>query len=437
MKSFNKIISIIVSLVLILSTIQLSIISHGADSNSESKEISMSNWMKNLPQNASIGQINLPGSHDSGTANVELNPEMVYTILNNLDEISVDYLPQWASMITKPLIVFAKVTPLHKMILLLFTGLMSALSPTIQYFVDALAQCNDMTIPEQLDSGIRSFDVRLCYDTNRNTDEIDNTSLKGDDKYYEADFLKLCHGTLAEFKFDKYADADVTIADCVNADGSKLTFEDVLNSCLDFLKENSSESVYIRYDSEGYDDRNPDSAYTKAMSKVMDEIDRDDRIVILHDSDTLPTVGEAAGKIYLFQPKDCANYENNYDVSADKKIELIKKCFEESEDGSMRQNFSKSYILTCGSNPQVHSKKDYSPRIIYTSTYSFEFHSNFFYQPWATPIITGTPKDIAKSVNSYLDSYDFTQGQYYGWICMNFPTPTAIENIVCSNIFNN
>ena len=390
------------------------------------KGVTMKNWMKYIPQNASVAQLNMPGSHDSGTYKVGLNEEMIDVIANNFASIYGEKVPWWGSIIA---VYSPEILPTIPLLAPLATVavpyVLINMDEIIQYFIDSIAQCNNLTIEQQLNAGLRTFDIRMIYDPDKKIGDLDNRALKGSDTYYEAGFLKICHGTLAEIGFDKYADHDVSMADGHNPGGSLLTFKNVIEDCLGFLQENKSESVYLTYKCEG---NNKDGNYTKAINKVLSEAEKDPRVLLLKKGDRMPTVGEAAGKLYLIESHETVNRENDYDVSASKKIELLKNCFKESQSNKLRQDYSKAFNLR-------------DTRMIYSSTYDMGINLDFFTNPWKYDLLSGTPKEIAiglgnDSVNHYLDTYGYQRGQYYGWVYMNFPTQMATSNLVFSNIFD-
>lgn len=111
--------------------------------------VSSADWMSNLEDDLKISQINLPGTHDSGTKKVKF----------------------------------------------LLTDIASA-------------QCQNTTITEQLNNGVRFLDIRLEDDGEK---------------------LRLVHGT----------------ADCKSEDGSNLYLDEVLQNCYDFLDAHPTETIVM------------------------------------------------------------------------------------------------------------------------------------------------------------------------------------------------
>lgn len=405
------------------------------------KGVTMKNWMSFIPDNASVGILNMPGTHDTGTYNIELNWEMVDVLLDNLDNIAYDNLPDWLV----PILAFA--SPIGAAWLSSFivsTPMLLAMPKDIpgliDEFINGLAECNDMTIEEQLNAGMRTFDLRMVYNSGKKINELTDKNA--------ASFLKLCHGSLEEMGFDKYSSTqDVSMCDGHNPDGSVLTLDDILNGCRSFLDANPTESVFLTYKCEGSDNKNVNKATKKAIdggtgySKALEKVLKSGRVVIIKEGDQIPTVKEAAGKIYMIERSQISIYEDHYSVNATDKINYLKQCFTESQSNKLRQNYDKTYTLKKSGSPGVVNPQDYFPRMIYSSTYKLDIKlENLINYPMLGRVVYGTPREIALGgktpVNLYLDTYGYQRGQYYGWLYMNFPTEMATSNYVFSNIFD-
>lgn len=406
------------------------------------KGVTMKNWMQFLPDTATIAQVNMPGTHDSGTFNPKFNWDMVKQLADHGDEIGKDiingaewyhYLIAMAAPTVAPVLV-AALSPIIAPILVTagikFGGSMDNM---IQYVIDGIAKCNDLSITEQLDAGIRTMDLRMCYDRESGK-SVDNVSGVAEKGRAGGELLKICHGTLEEINLDKYATGDCTMADGYTEDGKLLTLNSVIDDCRAFLKEHNSESLYLFYKCEGSDFKKADTEYSKALQAVLDMADADpkDDLAVIRAGEKMPTVKDARGMIYLIYTKDTECVENDYDVTAEKKIGLLKTALSESEAPAMRQKYDQTFTL----NGTGH-KDQYCPRLVYASTYHLGFNAAGLVT--AEEYLSGTPRDIAigkNGVNKYLDSYMFHRGQYYGWIYMNYPTQAATSNIVFSNIFD-
>lgn len=113
-------------------------------------------------------------------------------------------------------------------------------------------QCQNISLPEQLERGIRFIDIRLRYDTNNG-------------------LLKACHANW----------------DCT------MYFPDIVKMCKDFLDLYPSECIImsIKNESGDWGDQFVDSIYTTAIEDQQH----------WHYGDTIPTLGEVRGKIVLFR----------------------------------------------------------------------------------------------------------------------------------------
>ncbi|MBO4893599.1 MAG: hypothetical protein J5562_01635 [Clostridia bacterium] len=413
------------------------------------KGVTMKNWMKYIPDNASVSQLNMPGSHDSGTCSVTLNGEIIDVVLDNFDKIYKDKVPAGVTGgAVSGIILLAGLAPaFYATVPLLFSAIASVIATygvikisyiathfqeILQLLIDSLSQCQNLTIEQQLNAGLRTFDVRMVYNHKKDhshiTDKIAIEKLQpGAGTYKAADYLKISHGSLSKIGFGKYSPYDVSLTDGHNPDGSILTFKDVINYSLAFVKENPSESVYLTLKREG-DGDDKDGIYTAVLEKVFEEANKDPNVVVIGEKDKMPTVGEAAGKVYLIERRLANFRDDSYDVSASKKIDILKTCFSESNSLELRQKYNVSETIG-------------DVRMVYSSTYDYEFNYAFIYNPFEDEILYGSPEELAigkgkSSINHYLDTYGYQRGQHYGWIYMNFPTQMATSNLVFSNIFD-
>ncbi|MBR3438155.1 MAG: hypothetical protein IKH13_01450 [Clostridia bacterium] len=392
------------------------------------KGVTTKNWMKFIPDNASVGQLNMPGTHDSGTYNVMFNYEALDVIMSNIGDIYGDNVPDWITAVAAigSLAGIAFLAFIDLLIPLLALASAAAIyiacnwAQIVQYFINALAQCNHLTMEQQMNAGIRTFDIRMVYNSDRKYKDLDNEKLKGSDRYYEAGFLKVCHGTLGTMGLGKYSDHDVSLADGHNPDGTLLTFKNMIEDALAFVKQNPSESVYLTFKCEGSND---DGRYTEILKRVFADAEGDPRVVVLKEGQPMPTVGSAAGKVYLIERRFAEFTEDHYDVSAADKIEYLKKCFRDSQKNDLRQHYDSATPID-------------QTRMIYSSTYKYSFNKGFLTNPFDEKPLSGSPEQLAYKVNDFLDTWGYQRGQRYGWIYMNFPTQMATSNLIFSNIFD-
>lgn len=329
-------------LVLILSTcISISY----ADTKIVNKNsVNSRNWMSFLPNTASIGAINIPATHDSGCT----------------DFLDVD--------------IFS-----HELI--------------------PLAKTQNLNFKEQLNSGIREFDIRISRPE----------ALVG----YK-DSLVINHGGICAQRIE---------------DMDFLTMEDVVRYSRNFLQENPSETVILRWNSEkgGSMDIDENGRYGQLVKDFTNELKANGDIV-LELNDSLPTVGEARGKIVAFEThimkKDDIEYEGvtGYEkwyggkrYKKDENFYGIEHYFNEA----VRQDYVRQIKL-------IGDKHTDGLQFIGTDVYSFSL---------------GIPDDrrkywLAPYVNEKLLNYSYKKGYYYGWISMDYVTEDLAKTIYMTNIFD-
>ena len=100
----------------------------GCSASADITELTGKNWMSGIPDDRYIYEFNIPGTHDSGTKNVW------------------NELWKWVPV----------PTPLFPVIPVLIPIYMD-----IAPFLKAFARCQDLSISEQLDIGVRAFDLRI------------------------------------------------------------------------------------------------------------------------------------------------------------------------------------------------------------------------------------------------------------------------------------
>lgn len=388
------------------------------------------NWMNFLPDNASLEQVNMPGTHDSGTFNIWANDEFKELIGDNLGKLWMENVPWWVNAIligAHSLLITLPFALLADEIIAIFVIERDKL---MDDGVRWIAQCQDLPIVDQLKAGGRVLDVRVAYAHENDEKETDSKKL-----------LKIVHGTLDDLpdilgsEKPKY---DVTIANGHDLGGNLLTFDAVLNDCQTFLADEKSrnESVVLILQTEGSKDlKDEKSSLNATLKDVYKFINEDgDNIYEIKPGDTIPSVGEAKGNIYIINGDDSNGIKtydkvpapSSWDVPAQKKIEYLKQIFEEAE--SIAQVYGEQKTL---------SGKDYQPKRAYASTYDISWEWDGFFKGLSIEDgLTGTPRKFAEIVNAYVENYVFTRGQYYGWIQFNFPTDTTNAKVYYSNVFD-
>lgn len=388
------------------------------------------NWMNFLPDNASLEQVNMPGTHDSGTFNIHANEEFMDVIGDSMVDLFFHNAPWWAQAILIGVHSLIITWPIAYLVDVMIATLAICKNSLLDKGVGWIAQCQDVPIIDQLKSGGRVLDVRIAYAHENEKKEKDPKKL-----------LKIVHGTLDDFGDIaglKKPDYDVAVGNCYDFGGNLLTFDAVLNDCQKFLADEKSrnESVVLVLQIEGSKDLKDEKSSLNAILKdIYEFINEDgDNIYEIKPGDVIPSVGEAKGNIYIIngdaensiKTYDKVPAPSSWDVPAQKKIEYLKQIFEEAE--SIAQVYGEQKTL---------SGKDYLPKRAYASTYDISWEWDGFFKGLSLEDgVEGTPRKFASIVNAYVENYVFTRGQYYGWIQFNFPTDVTNAKVYYSNVFD-
>ncbi len=135
----------------------------------------------------------------------------------------------------------------------------------------SISKCQQLFVEEQLNVGVRAFDLRV-YQKDA-TDDPD-----------------IVHG-------DQYGQ-------CRKQDYSKLTLKDVLQKTTDFLRVNPSETVIIKVGAQG------SGGGPENVAKAIDRCIQDSSYPIYRpETNTVPTLGEVRGKIVLMRGFSFGSYE--------------------------------------------------------------------------------------------------------------------------------
>lgn len=316
--------------------------------------IGTQDWMKDMPDKAVITELNLPGTHDSG----------MYHCVGPLSMI------------------FATQTK---------------------------------SIPQQLDAGVRVFDIRLDAFSDTWRSEWDTNPERG---------LELAHGILNAHKdHDERKDSSLI-------DDDILYLSDVFIEANRFVTDHPSEAVVMLIKGEN-------STHKEIFNRLMTSIQEKymlvedgaaqwhsnapmKNILFVQDGHAVPRLEQVRGKVVVILSKSVCKYEDEYNsIKPPKKIEILKTVFMESE--GLNQNYDKvSYFKDDDldwakrpGNPQV--------KVVFSSQYS-------------TYNVIPDPVTEALEINKFLMSYTFTQGKRYGWILMNDVQREACVQIIQSNL---
>lgn len=258
------------------------------------------------------------------------------------------------------------------------------------------SKCQNLTITEQLNSGIRFLDIRVEKDGEK---------------------LKLVHD----------------IADCKNPKkkNQKLYLESVINDCKNFLGENPSETILLSY-------KRDDGAKQEETFDIFFEnyLVKD---TIWFKENRIPILGEVRGKIVLLNRDNIDKTNEKYtDFNTGINLsnwvyqkENIEKIYEVAElsgrDGTLTgKTFTVQDLY--GLSPQKKWGLAVSPFIKNppeTDDVLITFFScgSLFYNP----------KRSAKYINKKLEKTSLQKAKKYGWIIMDYPTKDFIKKIVDSN----
>ena len=159
-----------------------------------SGKINSKNWMSGISGALRLHEISIPGTHDSGMTNVSLRTQVsgFIPILNIAPEVGRLY-----------------------------------------------AKTQDLGIDEQLNAGVRMFDIRI---TDTKPDGAPST--KGDGG------LWVCHGPNAAKRFMSFTYYSTVPKNKRTNDEPYLTFDKVMRYCTDFLREHPTETVIVQVDDE-------------------------------------------------------------------------------------------------------------------------------------------------------------------------------------------
>lgn len=183
-----------------------------ADQNARSVK-----WMSEIPDDKRLSDLNIPASHDTGTARTSA--------------YGMDFSESESTSISK---------------------------------------CQQLFVEEQLNVGVRAFDLRVY-------------------QKHETDNPDIVHG-------DQYGQ-------CRKQDFTKLTLKDVLQKTTDFLQTNPSETVIIKVGAQG------SGGGPQNVAKAIDHcIQSNSYPIYKPETDTVPTLGKVRGKIVLMRGFSFGSY---------------------------------------------------------------------------------------------------------------------------------
>ncbi len=293
----------------------------------------MKKWMKALADTIGISQINLPGTHDSCTCCVQFS---------------------------------------------------------------FLSKCQDMSITQQLNSGIRFLDIRVEKEGNK---------------------LKLVH----------------SIADCKNPENKKesLSLDKVIIDCTNFLSENPSEMILFSFKRD--DGASPEETFDVFFEKYLKDNP------IWYKENRIPTLKETRGKIVLLN-RDNIDKNNEKYTDFNTGINLSTWVYQ-------KENTERIYeVAELLGRDGTSTGRTFTVQDLYGLTPQKKWSLAvfpFIENPPETDDILITffscgslfynPKRSAKYINTKLSDTTLEKAKKYGWIILDYPTKKFIKEIINSN----
>ncbi len=266
------------------------------------------------------------------------------------------------------------------------------------HFVRAgyITQCQNKSIKDQLNMGIRFLDIRLEKEGNT---------------------LKAVHSIIDCYKDKKKKE--------------KLLLADILADCEEFLKENPSEFIIVCVKKDdGKSDTDTSDAFFKEISK---------NTSLWHTKNTIPRLCEARGKLILFN-RFAENKKSKF--YNDEKWGL--NACEWDHSGVVTDspysilNFreargkKKTEALVLQDKYKMGAKEKWEKAILPTLNANFakrDIVLNFF----SAAKIYLSPKSCAKYIFKRFNDLSLQKNKKIGWIILDYPTEDVIEKIVSTN----
>lgn len=348
-------------------------------------KVDLQNWMTLIPDEALITEINIPGTHDSGTAHMN-----------------------WAVS-------------------------------------DTMASCQDWSIAEQLEHGLRVLDIRVA---------------KGSGDFREQWlFMEITH--------DKWR-----CAKSASPTSDILTFQDVLVDCASFLKKHGNETIILCVSADDGDNKE-DTRKLIAALRGEYRFDKHKNayevpLEVYVAGDPIPLLGHARGRIIVIDDeawdkmvdkKQGArfSYEMHYhedtlalraalyasaltpityaiaheayflDVISLKKG-FMNKFFQDAEQASQQ------YTNGHGTTPGVFVNEGYEnedgkygePGLKYSGT-NLNTAGNFLGP------LSPTIREYAGVINLWLKDHAWKNGARYGWVTVDYPIDALTKKIIATN----
>lgn len=254
------------------------------------------------------------------------------------------------------------------------------------------SKCQNLTIKEQLEIGIRFFDLRI---------EAKNGE------------VKTVHSILScrKKKFSR----------------KKLTVDDVLFDITSFLKENTTETVLLCVKRDN--GVSPEETYRIFFERYVKNND------LFFTENRIAALGEVRGKTVLINRCEVGKFtdltsglnlsnwpdQTNFDNSTEKENIIIKKDGLQRNTGYFLQDF---YTLP---------KKQKWQKAILPAIENAHLHKDIVINFFSANNGFSSPKMYKKYIYRKFDSVKLKKRQKYGWIILDFPEKEVTEKIINSN----
>ncbi|MCI8490427.1 MAG: phosphatidylinositol-specific phospholipase C domain-containing protein [Lachnospiraceae bacterium] len=354
-KKCGKIISFMLVAAMICTAIGIVPAHVHAEETNPWDNVSAADWMANLDDNTKLSAINLPGTHDSATQYVSFSSS---------------------------------------------------------------AQCQNISIEEQLNSGIRFLDLRLG---------------KKKKLFQDEGTLKLVHGK---------------VADCYEDSGNKtvLMLDKVLQKCYDFLDAHSTETIVVSMKmDDGSFDKDVDFANRIYEKYITDDVKK---YWFLQNGN--PTLSQVRGKIVLVRRYYNTTTDNDYDGNGIRifwgdqggstvadtpwagpanvtRYGWVQYCVQDRYEYSDTNKWT-AIEKGLESPPHTTNQKVGEINITPDTTYFLNFMS----------VANGSPSSSANTINNQFLAYNngrLEYGKNYGWIIMDFATKELARHVFETNIY--
>ncbi len=259
-----------------------------------------------------------------------------------------------------------------------------------------ISKCQNMSIKEQLNTGIRFLDIRVEKDGEK---------------------LKLVHD----------------IVDCKNPENKKenLYLDSILQDCKSFLAENSSETILLSYKRD--DGANQEETFDTFFEKYLNTDP------VWYKENRIPSLKEVRGKIVLIN-RDNIDKNNKKYTDFNAGINLSNWVYQKKNTERIYETaelLGRDGTLT-GKTFTVQDLYGLTPHKKWTLAVSPFIKNppetnNLLITFFSCGSLFYNPEKSAKYINKKLSDITLEKAKKYGWIIMDYPTEKFIKNIINSN----